>query len=434
MESRVAFPGQAGRRALAEMGVGVQQGFARACASMDQGSCFAATMTCMGKLHCLVVGAGAFGISTAIELAIRGHDVTVLDPGPLPRPDAASTDISKVIRMDYGKDVFYTELMEQALDLWQRYNQTWGSTLFHEHGFCVLSSTPLEPGTFEGDSFELLQVRGHTLERLDAKRIAERFPMWKSGRYVDGYFNPRGGWAESGRVVTALVQRARELGVSVCEGARVQGFIETDARTGGVVLHTGEQVLAEVVIVAAGAWTPVLLPELGAMITPVGQPVLHFQPADPTAFAPPRMGPWAADIQKSGWYGFAANARGVVKIANHGPGVLMDPRGARAMPGDAEPRFRAFLRDSLPALADAPIVHRRVCLYCDTQDGDFLIDHHPDRPGLVVAAGGSGHAFKFTPVLGAIIADVAEHVPNPWRGRFAWRTAPHRTEDARCKS
>ena len=63
---------------------------------------------------------------------------------------------------------------------------------------------------------------------------------------------------------------------------------------------------------------------------------------------------------------------------------------------------------NLPALADAPIVHRRMCLYCDTFDGDFWIDHDPERPGLVVAAGDSGHGFKFAPILGALIADVVE--------------------------
>jgi glycine/D-amino acid oxidase-like deaminating enzyme len=89
---------------------------------------------------------------------------------------------------------------------------------------------------------------------------------------------------------------------------------------------------------------------------------------------------------------------------------------------------RAFLRDSLPALATAPIRAARVCLYCDTFDGDFWIDHDPDRPGLVVAAGDSGHGFKFAPILGPLIADVVEHRRNRWASRFRWRS---RREDRR---
>ena len=84
-------------------------------------------------------------------------------------------------------------------------------------------------------------------------------------------------------------------------------------------------------------------------------------------------------------------------------------------------RLRAFLRESLPSLATAPVVHTRVCVYCDTFDGDFWIADHPDRPGVTVASGGNGHGFKFAPVLGDMIADVVEGESNPWAQRFRWR-------------
>ncbi len=77
--------------------------------------------------HTIVVGAGIFGVTAALELRARGHRVSLLDPGPLPHPLAASTDISKVIRMEYGPDEIYTELMEQARDGWLAWNQQWRS-------------------------------------------------------------------------------------------------------------------------------------------------------------------------------------------------------------------------------------------------------------------------------------------------------------------
>jgi sarcosine oxidase / L-pipecolate oxidase len=91
------------------------------------------------------------------------------------------------------------------------------------------------------------------------------------------------------------------------------------------------------------------------------------------------------------------------------------------MPAGEEERFRAFLRESFPGLASAPVAATRICLYCDTFDGNFWIARDPERPRLVVAAGDSGHAFKFTPVLGELIADAVECRENPWLGRFAWR-------------
>jgi glycine/D-amino acid oxidase-like deaminating enzyme len=69
----------------------------------------------------------------------------------------------------------------------------------------------------------------------------------------------------------------------------------------------------------------------------------------------------------------------------------------------------------------APIVHRRVCVYGDSRDEHFLIAPDPAREGLLVAAGGSGHGFKFAPVLGALIADALEGVPHPLLPKFRWR-------------
>jgi glycine/D-amino acid oxidase-like deaminating enzyme len=103
---------------------------------------------------------------------------------------------------------------------------------------------------------------------------------------------------------------------------------------------------------------------------------------------------------------------------------------ARSVLPAEEARFRAFVRDHLPALAGAPIIATRLCLYCDTFDGDFWIAHDPARPGLIVAAGDSGHAFKFAPVLGGLIADVVETKPNPWAPRFRWRTRGRAAKEA----
>ena len=152
----------------------------------------------------------------------------------------------------------------------------------------------------------------------------------------------------------------------------------------------------------------------------VGQPVLHFQPAEPEPFSLPNFAGFAADISKTGWYGFPLH-EGVVKIANHGEGVRLDPRGPKIVGAGEEARFREFLRETFPALADAPCVKQRLCLYCDTWDGHFWIDHDREYPGLLVATGGSGHAFKFAPVFGELIADVLEGRANRFAERFAWR-------------
>jgi len=83
--------------------------------------------------------------------------------------------------------------------------------------------------------------------------------------------------------------------------------------------------------------------------------------------------------------------------------------------------LREFLASTFPSLADAPIVYTRVCMYCDTHDGHFWIARDPERQGLVVAAGDSGHGFKFAPMLGEIIADAVEAKDNRLLEKFRWR-------------
>lgn len=366
-----------------------------------------------------ILGAGIFGVTAALELRRRGHAVVLYDVGPLPHPDAASTDISKAVRMDYGADAFYTALMERAFVGWRRWNADFGVPLYHEDGVLFMSREALAPGGFEHDSLAVLRARGHAVERLDAAAIAARFPAWgRAGVHAEGYFNPTGGWAASGRVAGVLAEQARREGVAVRLGARpAVEAVERDA---------------DVVVVAAGAWTPKLLPELADVMWATAQTVMHFSVGDPAAWQPPRFPVWGADIARTGWYGFPAQADGVLKIAHHGEGEPVDPDAPRGWPGNQVPpgeeaRFRAFLREALPDLADAPLVGARRCLYCDTFDGDFWIDRHPDRPTLVVAAGGSGHGFKFAPVLGELIADAVEGRGEP---RFRWRARGDRRREA----
>ncbi len=381
----------------------------------------------------VIVGAGAIGLATALELRSRQYAVSVVEAGSPPNPEASSTDINKAVRMDYGTDEFYARLAERAIDGWRAWNARFDEPLYHEVGFLLLSHEALGEGTFEGDSYRTLTRLGHRLERLDASAIERRFPAWARAGHVDGYFNPRAGYARSGRAVERLAAAARVAGVELRAGRPIERLVERGSRVCGVELgRGGERIEADHVVVAAGAWTAVLLPHLERMLRPVAQPVVHFRPRVAEPFEAPHFPVWGSDIARTGWYGFP-RTDGVVKIGNHGPGDPRDPRGAHTLDRSTLERFREFASTMLPDLADAPIASSRACFYCDTPDGDFWIDRDPERPGLVVAAGGSGHAFKFAPVFGPIVADVVQGIPNADARRFAWRTpSADQREQARC--
>ncbi len=377
-------------------------------------------------MRILIAGGGIFGLTAALALRGRGHDVTVVDPGPIPHPLAESTDISKVVRIDYGADADYTRLGERAIDGWRRWNRDWPVPPLRETGVLFTSRAPMAPGSFEHDSYALLTRRGHPLRRLDAAAIAARFPAWREGVHVDGYFNPSGGWAHASAVVTELAAQATAQGVAIRGEAAVSRLV--DEVDGGGAIVAGAHVPAELTILCTGSWVPVLLPELARVIRAVGQPVFHLRPDDPTPFAAARFPVFCADVSRTGWYGFPANEDGLVKIANHGVGVALAsdaPAEARTVTAAHERALREFLADVFPALATAPIAHRRLCVYGDSRDEHFWIARHPDRPGVAIAAGGSVHGFKFAPVLGDLIADlVLGETPtarSALAAKFRWR-------------
>ena len=374
-------------------------------------------------LKIIVVGAGINGVTAAIELKKRGHKVTLVDPGPLPHPLAASTDISKAVRAAYGADEDYTELAERSIALWRRWNKEFGVELYHEIGVMFVRQREMKPGDFEYESFKILEKRGHKIERVNSAQAWKRFPAWNPELYRDGILELEAGYAESGRVVALLIQqRAKSLGVEVRESARFSQLDEGDDHVKGILLENRERIPGDVVVMAVGAWTPYVLPFTRKFFRATGQPVFHLKPRQPELFLPECFPVFGADISTTGYYGFPLNREGVVKIANHGAGREMSPESSeRAVTAEEENRVREFLSSTFPALAEAPIVYTRICLYCDTNDGDFWIARDPDRSGLVVATGDSGHGFKFAPVLGEIIADAAEEKSNPLLQKFRWR-------------
>jgi glycine/D-amino acid oxidase-like deaminating enzyme len=385
----------------------------------------------------IVVGAGINGVTAAIELTKRSHKVTLIDPGPLPHPLAASTDISKAVRRAYGADEDYTALADRSIKLWRKWNEEFGVELYHEVGVMFVRRREMKPGEFEHESFKILERCGHKIERMNSARFWKRFPAWNPELYRDGVLELEAGYAESGRVVATLIGRAKSLGIELREGARFSRLDEGDDRVSGIVLDDGHRIAADSVVMAVGAWTPYLLPFTKEFFRANGQPVFHLKPRQLELFASQRFPVFGADITTTGYYGFPIDHDGVVKIANHGPGREMSPESPeRAVTPEDEGNLREFLASTFPSLADAPIVYSRVCMYCDTHDGHFWIAPDPDRQGLVIAAGDCGHGFKFAPILGEIIADAVEEKPNPMLQKFRWRPEVHAgsgTDVARLK-
>ena len=377
----------------------------------------------------LIIGAGIFGLTTSIELRRRGYQVTVLERGVIPNPLASSFDRCKVIRPDYAADGFYVEMMEAALSGWDSWNAEWQIPAYHQVGLLFLSKQEMKAGDFEYESFHFLRNRGYSLVGLKERQIQERFPWSSNKNYVDGYFNQRSGYADCVVVNRQLHELGKSMGVSFQENTQVERLLSDKSRVLGVVTEKGN-LEADYVVIASGAWSTQLLPQYKIPIQVVGQPVFYFEPANKSLFESPSFCVWAADISHSGWYGFPALSDGTVKVANHGSGVPLDPDGNREISVEQVHSCREFLTELFPELASAKLSRKHLCLYSDTFDGDFIIDYVPDLEGIILATGGSGHAFKFAPILGTCVADVLEGRENRFTSRFAWRDTSNRQGEA----
>src|SRR6266567_8903954 len=189
----------------------------------------------------IVVGAGINGVTAAIELRRRGHKVTLIDPGPLPHPLAASTDISKAVRAAYGADEEYTELAERSIERWRKWNREFGTRLYHEVGVMFVRRQEMKPGDFEHESFKTLEKRGHKVERMNAPQLWKRFPAWNPELYRDGVLEIEAGYAESGRAVAMLIERAKSAGVELREGCKFVALDEVNRRITAVILDDVEE-------------------------------------------------------------------------------------------------------------------------------------------------------------------------------------------------
>lgn len=373
----------------------------------------------------LLLGGGVFGITTAIELAKRRYKVGLLNPDTIPHHLAASTDVTKAVRMEYGSDEEYFRMAALSIERWRAWNDLFGEALYHEVGFLMLCRDRLESEQhqFEQAGYDNLRKYGYRPERLDAQALQQRFPAVNTTTYPEAIYNPVGGYVESGRAIERLADYARSLGVVIHEGQTAEKLVIESDRLQSVKTREGATFACGHAVVAAGAHTPYLLPELQPYMKVTGHPIFWLKPQDPKLFTYPQLGVFTADISNTGWYGFPFLPKhGIIKVAKHTDGLLLHPDRDDRRVTDAEiDDLRTFLRETFPTLAQAPLVYTRRCLYTDTLDGHFWIDRHPEIEGLSVSSGGSGHAMKMAPVLGEMTADRLEGRANPFSERYRWR-------------
>ena len=363
----------------------------------------------------IVIGAGAFGLWTALAAAERGARVSVIDMAEVGNVRASSGGASRNIRAAYGADAFYTRLAIEAWAAWQSREADLGQRLLFPAG--ALRS--VDPALIDAQARIFAACR-QPCEVLDGGEVSRRWPLLAYRQDERLFYEPLAGVVLAGEALRLVAARLRELGGAIVQG-RVS--VDTEGSRPDFTLD-GRPLEAERIVVAAGPWLPGLFPELigPLMRTPRRELFFFAAPPGDKRFTWEHL-PNLADHE--GWT--SSDIGGGLKVAPRMRHTALDPG---ADPGPASPAMalaaRAYLAARIPALAGAPIVSTYVGQLDNTANEHFIIDTHPDDPRIVIAGGGSGHAFKFGPVLGTRIADFAlgGHLPAEWRARFA--LASHR--------
>lgn len=356
----------------------------------------------------LVVGAGEFGLSLALELKRRGYQsVTVLDRFLPPVPDGSSVDISRIIRSEYA-DAFYNALGDEAIAAWK----TEYRDCFYQSGFVVVAENEKNP-YFSGIK-SVLEANGKPFDSFgdgDAplKKLYPSIQADFSGR--PALHNRQGGWADAGASIAELAKRCSFEGVAFQTGLRgtVTSLVDPEDPGGliGVKVATGEIVRARRVVLAAGAWTNRLLDAEHAL-SASGQSVAFVQLTESEATElkdcpvmidmetgvfcfPPYPG---TNLLKLAWHSYGVATEFEAESDNartvSAPKLYGRNDNSGFIPEDADVSLRRGLRLFFPKLGDRPWVKKRLCWYTDTPEGNFIADHHPHIPGLFVATGGAG--------------------------------------------
>ncbi len=381
-----------------------------------------------------VVGLGAAGAATLYQLARRGVDAIGIDSHSPPHVLGSTHGDTRITREAIGEGECYTPLVRRSHAIWRELESETGEDLLTQCGGLIIE----EPGggaaghhrhEFLARTVACATRYGVPHERLNASEVTTRFPQFRLTGDEAAYFEPGAGFVRPERCVAAQLTLAERLGAEVHRNERV---VSLEPEAGGALrLRTDldEYVVGRVVL-AVGAWVNDFLEPRHRPLFTVYRQVLAWFAVDPMApdHSPGSMPVFIWGLRDgSSFYGFpVVDDAGDIKAATEqldvatsaaAAGLNVDPAETRAL-------YEGLIGAHLPGVTGRCVRSVR-CLYTVTPDADFVVDDHPDLPGVVLVSPCSGHGFKHSAGLGEAIAQVvttgtSDVELSPFRmGRFA---------------
>ena len=358
----------------------------------------------MPTYDAIVLGLGGMGSASLFHLARRGLRVLGLERYDLVHEYGSSHGLTRIIRLAYWEHPTYVALLRRAYELWRELESQAGEQLLHITG--SVDAGPEGGAIFQG-ALRSSELHGLAHEVMDGDELHRRYPGYRLPKQIRCLYQPDGGFLLPERCDVAHVEQALALGAEVrCR----EEVLDWEANGGRVRVRTSRGAYeAGRLVVCAGPWASKLIPALAGLAVPERQVLAWLQPTRPERFRPAVFPVFNLEVEEGRFYGFPSFLIPGFKFGKyHHRGERVDPDTVNRNPEpEDEELLRAFARRYFPE-GEGPTLMLKACMFTNTPDRHFILDRHPAHPEISIAAGFSGHGYKFCSVIGEVMADLVQ--------------------------
>jgi len=365
------------------------------------------------KTDICILGGGVMGLSTAYYIRKSSDsEVLVLDRYGIGNEYCSSNDVNRVFRYSYGNDELYTRMAVESLRMWKELEKESRQQLLLQSGLLLLQGEDDNANAFNQASFKTLSRMGLGAEEFGKSELKERFPQFRAER---AFFDSHGGVLLASKALKTLQSLAKARGARFLQGQARMMRSENSLELEGDDRQTIE---FRKLVMTIGPWTNNLLAERLVGVIPTRQQIIYFQPRnDLERFRPGSCPVFFTDKH----YGLPAAGIDAVKVSPKELAERVDPETVRRKVDDQQVAdCREACRKFVPEIADGKVLRTKVCLYDMTENSDFVLDRDPEQANVVYGYGFSGHGFKFAPLIGKTLAELAlDTIPSFSLDRFS---------------
>ncbi len=358
----------------------------------------------------IVLGVGSMGSATCYQLARQGYKVLGLEQFDIPHELGSHAGQSRLIRKAYAEHPDYVPLLEQAYQNWKTLEAETGVQVYFKTGLLYFGadSNSFLKGVLTSSEKYSIQVNS-----LSRALVSENYPQFNIPDSYSCLEEPDAGFVTPERSILLFTEQAVQHGAVI----RTREEVSEWKRDNGLIrVKTDKGVYAaKKLVITAGPWAGKMIPGLASKLQVTRQVVAWVKPEKGDNFMLGNFPCWFIGDGEYSYYGFPilpvnkfGEPRGL-KLAMHAPiGDISDPDTIDRTPNSKDERFLINALRKFFHSGYSETLHMKTCMYTNTPDGNFILDYLDGYDkDVVIAAGFSGHGFKFASVIGEIMADLA---------------------------